>query len=123
MTNNNKNLTKKEDKEKKLEYRDCAIDIHNKILDILENDLRGDISSRIYYIGKTIARRQSSDIDMASALRILIDAFNDELIIYKGYLDEENAKIENSLATFKASKGDEEVINLDDINKKKKTIN
>ena len=59
---------------------------------------------------------------MASCLHILIDSFNDEMINYKEVMNKENEKIQNSLAKFRRSIG-EEVINFDNKDQDERTIN
>jgi hypothetical protein len=113
------NKIKKDDA---FEHAECASDIDNNIFNILESDKRGSYSDRIYYIAKSIASRQSSDIDIASSLSIIIDGFNDEMINYREIMSSQNKRVVNSFAKFIGS-NDKEIEIFNNRGEKKRSIN
>ena len=103
MTDKNNDLTPKEQEL----FDACVKDIFDKIKGVLEEDSRTDYSSRVYFIGRSIARMQMSDIEIAQCLRNIINAFSDELVDYKDFRKNENQKMLESLNKFRQSAGEE----------------
>ena len=118
MTEENNELTQEE----KDEFSSCVKDIFCQIEEVLDKDERTDYSTRVYFIAKSIARMQPSDIEMTQCLRFIIDAFTDEIESYVEFRKVEEEKMNQSLGKFRDSVG-KEVNYFNDESNNERTLN
>ena len=78
-------------------------DIYNDIRLIFSRDTKANEVTKIFLIGRALARLQKDNIDMISCLRMLIDSLVDETIFMQECLDYENERLNQSVNKFLSS--------------------
>ena len=78
-------------------------DIYNDIRLIFSRDTKANEVTKIFLIGRAMARLQKDNIDMISCLRMLIDSFVDETIFMQECLDYEKERLSQSVNKFLSS--------------------
>lgn len=92
ITNNNNNLTELSESLEK--------DVFNIIKDIFGNNTEINEVTKIYFIGRSLARLQKDNCDIIGCLRMIINSFNDEVIFMQENLDHEKKALDNSVNKF-----------------------
>ena len=82
------------------EVSELEKEIFNEIKLIFTKDSKANEVTKIYCIGRALARIQKDNIDLVGCLRMLIDSFVDEVIFTQEILDYEKKSLNNAVNRF-----------------------
>ena len=82
------------------EVSELEKEIFNEIKLIFTKDNKANEVTKIYCIGRALARIQEYNIDLVGCLRMLIDSFVDEVIFTQEILDYEKKSLNNAVNRF-----------------------
>ena len=82
------------------ELAELEKEIFNEIRLIFSKDNRANEVTKIYCIGRSLARLQKDNIDLITCLRMIIDSFVDETIFSQELLDYEKKSLNNTVNRF-----------------------
>ena len=82
------------------ELSDLEKEIFNEVKLIFTKDNRANEVTKIYCIGRSLARLQKDNIDLITCLRMIIDSFVDETIFSQELLDYEKKNLNNTVNRF-----------------------
>ena len=82
------------------EVSELEKEIFNEIKLIFTKDDKANEVTKIYCIGRALARLQKDNIDLVGCLRMIIDSFVDETIFAQEILDYEKKNLNNAVNRF-----------------------